>query len=182
MLTLLAIKQCRNAYLTLRYSKVNEGVMVRRKSFFNEIDEIIKRFEVLFDEQEEIYGLEGFGRSFSSRYSIIVTYDDHGKPIVRVSAQGDIDKSEMERYIKERYPNAKIVWEDGDVRSHVKPVEDNHVREVFDQEHSAFQRTKRPRESEIVELNSKKPRIYEVKMEGRSEGKSGREWYDIKVD
>lgn len=99
--------------------------------------------------------LEGFRRSFSSTYSITVTYDNYGRLIVRVPGWGDIDESEPERYIKERHPDAKIVWESEDIKSHVKTVEDSHVREISVQERSVFKRTRRPQGSEIVELDSK---------------------------
>lgn len=43
-----------------------------------------------------------------SGYSISVTYDDTGKPIVHVKTRGGIDVAELRRDIEQRYPGAKI--------------------------------------------------------------------------
>ncbi|MEM4818314.1 MAG: hypothetical protein QXW95_05895 [Candidatus Nezhaarchaeales archaeon] len=161
---------------------MNEEAMTRRKSFFDEIEEMFERFKRLFEEHEGTYALEGFKQGPSSMYSITVTYDDSGRPIVMVSARGDVDKREIERYIRERHPNAKIAWKDEGCRSHVKPIDGGHVREISVEEQSSLKRTRRPREAEIVELDSRKTRIYEVKIEDESEDKKSRRWYDIKVD
>jgi len=141
----------------------------KRRGFF---DEIFERFEELFEE------VEAFKGGFSSSYSISVTYDDYGRPIVRVSAQGDVDRRELEEYLRGRYPNAKIIWEGeaegrpisggGHVREHVKEVT---IREV---------ENSRPRGVEIREVEAKRPKIYEVKVEDEEGGK--RKWYDIKVE
>ncbi|TDA34279.1 hypothetical protein DSO06_05770 [Candidatus Nezhaarchaeota archaeon WYZ-LMO8] len=161
---------------------MNEVAMTRRKSFFDEINEMFERFKKLFEEHEDTSGLESFKQSSSTMYSITVTYDNYGRPIVKVSAQGGVDRSQIERHIKEKYPNAKIVWEGESYRSHIKPIEESHVREVSIEEQSDLKQTRRPRGAEIIELDSKKPRIYEVKIEDEGENKKRRKWYDIKVD
>ena len=148
----------------------------KRRGFF---DEIFERFEELFDK------VEAFKGGFSSSYSISVTYDEYGRPIVRVSAQGDVDRRELEEYLRERYPNAKIIWEGGAegrliggggrIREHVREVA---IKEVEDSR-------QRPKGVEIREVETKKPRISEVKVEGEGEekGKEGKKkWYDIKVE
>ncbi len=43
-----------------------------------------------------------------SGYSVSVTYDGKGKPIVKVETQGDVDVAELRRDIEQRYPGAKI--------------------------------------------------------------------------
>lgn len=43
-----------------------------------------------------------------SGYSISVTYDEKGKPVVKVQTYGDVDMAELRRDIQQRYPGAKI--------------------------------------------------------------------------
>lgn len=43
-----------------------------------------------------------------SGYSISVTYDEKGKPVVKVQTHGDVDVAELRRDIEQRYPGAKI--------------------------------------------------------------------------
>jgi len=43
-----------------------------------------------------------------SGYSISVTYDEGGKPVVRVETYGDVDVAELRKDIEQRYPGAKI--------------------------------------------------------------------------
>jgi len=148
----------------------------KRRSFF---DEIFERFEELFDE------VEAFKGDFSSSYSISVTYDEYGRPIVRVSVQGDVDRRELEEYLRERYPNAKIIWEGG---AEGRPIGEGghvreHVREVTIREVEGSRQ--RPKGVEVREVETKKPRIFEVKVEGGREEKrkeEKRKWYDIKVE
>ena len=61
----------------------------------------------LFDFGEDFL----FGRGLAgrdSRYSISVTYDEGGKPLVRVEIHGDVDVAELRRDIEQRYPGARI--------------------------------------------------------------------------
>jgi len=37
-----------------------------------------------------------------------VTYDEKGKPVVKVKTYGDVDAAELRRDIEQRYPGAKI--------------------------------------------------------------------------
>jgi len=50
---------------------------------------------------------ESFAKG-GSGYSISVTYDEKGKPIVKVQTHGDVDVAELRRDIGQRYPGAKI--------------------------------------------------------------------------
>lgn len=43
-----------------------------------------------------------------SGYSISVTYDEKGKPLVKVQTHGNVDVTELQRDIEKRYPRAKI--------------------------------------------------------------------------
>jgi len=43
-----------------------------------------------------------------SGYSMSVTYDEKGKPVVKVETYGDVDVAELRRDIQQRYPGAKI--------------------------------------------------------------------------
>jgi hypothetical protein len=73
----------------------------RRRGFFDFSD----LFDFGFDEEMlfEHGPAEG-----GSGYSISVTYDDKGKPLVKVETYGDIDAAELRREIERRYPGAKI--------------------------------------------------------------------------
>jgi hypothetical protein len=73
----------------------------RRRGFFDFSD----LFDFGFDEEMlfEHGPAEG-----GSGYSISVTYDDKGKPLVKVETYGDIDAAELRREIERQYPGAKI--------------------------------------------------------------------------
>lgn len=43
-----------------------------------------------------------------SGYSISMTYDGTGKPVVQVETHGDIDREKLRREIEAQYPGAKI--------------------------------------------------------------------------
>jgi len=43
-----------------------------------------------------------------SGYSMSITYDVNGKPVVKVETYGQVDAAELRRAIHQRYPNAKI--------------------------------------------------------------------------
>jgi hypothetical protein len=73
----------------------------RRRRFFDFSD----FFSFGFDEEGlfEQEPLEG-----GSGYSISVTYDERGKPVVKVKTYGDVDVAELRRDIERQYPGAKI--------------------------------------------------------------------------
>ncbi len=56
----------------------------------------------LFD--VDLEGFEGGGG-----YSITVTYDSAGKPVVKVETSGNIDKGKLRKEIEKQYPGAKII-------------------------------------------------------------------------
>ena len=72
-----------------------------RRKFFDFSDSLDFGFdeERLF-EQEPIE--EGSG------YSMSVTYDEKGKPVVKVKTYGDVDVAELRRDIERQYSGAKI--------------------------------------------------------------------------
>lgn len=43
-----------------------------------------------------------------SGYSISVTYDTGGKPLVKVETRGDVNVAELRRNLEQRYPGARI--------------------------------------------------------------------------
>lgn len=43
-----------------------------------------------------------------SGYSISVTYDERGKPVVRVETHGNVDVTELRKDVEQRYPGARI--------------------------------------------------------------------------
>lgn len=59
-----------------------------------------------FDEENILFGREPV--EGGSGYSISVTYDEKGKPVVRVKTYGDVDAAELRRDIEQRYPGARI--------------------------------------------------------------------------
>lgn len=61
-----------------------------------------------FDEEEFLFGREPV--EGGSGYSISVTYDESGKPLVQVKTRGDVDVAELRRDIEQRYPGARIEW------------------------------------------------------------------------
>ncbi len=67
-----------------------------------------KRFSDLlgFDEKGFLSSEDGGGRG--SGYSISVTYDEAGKPVVQVKTYGDVDVAELRRNIEQQYPGARV--------------------------------------------------------------------------
>ena len=67
-----------------------------------------RRFFDLFGFGEEDFLFGGEPTGAGSAYSISVTYDDKGKPMVQVKTQGDVDTTKLRKDIEQRYPGAKI--------------------------------------------------------------------------
>jgi len=59
-----------------------------------------------FGEENLLFGREPV--EGGSGYSISVTYDEKGKPVVQVKTYGDVDVAELRRDIEQRYPEARI--------------------------------------------------------------------------
>ena len=59
-----------------------------------------------FGEEDFLFGREPAGAG--SGYSISVTYDEGGTPLVKVEVHGDVDVAELRRDIERRYPGARI--------------------------------------------------------------------------
>lgn len=79
------------------------------KLFTNEMTKKKKRIFDIFDEF-----LQDFESTFKSSapmgsgYSIQVTYDEFGRPVVEVETYGEVDKEALRKEIESRYPGAKI--------------------------------------------------------------------------
>jgi len=67
-----------------------------------------RRFFDLFDFGEEDFLFGGEPTKGGSGYSMSVTYDEKGKPVVQVKTYGEVDTAELRRDIERRYPRAKI--------------------------------------------------------------------------
>ena len=67
-----------------------------------------RRFFDLFGFGEEDFLFGGEPTGGESGYSMSVTYDERGKPVVQVKTYGDVDTAELRRDIEKRYPGAKI--------------------------------------------------------------------------
>jgi len=59
-----------------------------------------------FDEEDFLFGREPV--EGGSGYSISVTYDEKGKPVVQVKTYGNVDTAELRRDIEQRHPRARI--------------------------------------------------------------------------
>lgn len=59
-----------------------------------------------FGEEDLLFGAKS--TEGGSGYSISVTYDEKGKPLVQVKTQGDVDTTELRKNIERQYPGAKI--------------------------------------------------------------------------
>jgi hypothetical protein len=73
----------------------------RKRGFFDFSD----FFDFGFDE-EGLFGQEPI--EGGSGYSMSITYDERGKPVVKVQTYGDVDVAELRRDIERQYPGAKI--------------------------------------------------------------------------
>jgi len=63
-----------------------------------------RRFSDLFgfDEEKFLFGKEPI--EGQSGYSISVTYDSSGKPVVQVQTRGDVNTTELRKDIEHQYP------------------------------------------------------------------------------
>ena len=59
-----------------------------------------------FDKEDFLFGQEPV--EGESGYSISVTYDNSGKPVVQVQTRGDVNTTELRRDIEQQYLGAKI--------------------------------------------------------------------------
>ena len=64
-------------------------------------------FDLFGPDEDFLFDAKSFSEGGSS-YSISATYDEKGKPVVKVQTQGDVDAAELRRDIEQRYPGAKI--------------------------------------------------------------------------
>lgn len=62
----------------------------------------------IFEFNEESFPLGGKAVEGSSGYSMSVTYDEKGKPVVKVQTYGNFDAAELRRDIEQKYPEARI--------------------------------------------------------------------------
>ncbi|MDH5419601.1 MAG: hypothetical protein OEY39_04245 [Candidatus Bathyarchaeota archaeon] len=67
-----------------------------------------RRFFDIFGFGEEDFLFGGEPTEGGSGYSMSVTYDEKGKPVVQVKTQGDTDTTKLRRDIEQQYPEAKI--------------------------------------------------------------------------
>jgi len=66
-----------------------------------------KPFDI-FDFGEEDFLLGSKPAEGGSGYSMSVTYDEKGKPVVKVQTYGDFNPAELRRDIEKKYPGARI--------------------------------------------------------------------------
>jgi hypothetical protein len=62
----------------------------------------------LFDFREENFLFGKKSARGGSGYSISMTYDEGGKPLVKVKTHGNVDVAHLRRDIEQRYPGARI--------------------------------------------------------------------------
>jgi len=85
-----------------------------------------------------------------SGYSISVTYDEGGKPVVRVETYGDVDVAELRKDIEQRYPGAKI--EGLEKRPLIRIVGEEEAREERKPEKQRRKADTKPKKSLIREV------------------------------
>lgn len=102
-----------------------------------------------FDEEGFILEPKSFSKG-GSGYSISVTYDEKGKPVVKVQTQGEVDVAKLRRDVKQRYPDAKI-----------EGLEKQPLIRVVDEETAAEekQHKKEQKEAKKKKKENKKPLI-----------------------
>jgi len=64
-------------------------------------------FDLFGPDEDFLFDAKSFSEG-GSGYSVSVTYDEKGKPVVKVQTRGDLDAAELRRDIEQRYPGAKI--------------------------------------------------------------------------
>jgi len=64
-------------------------------------------FDLFGPDEDFLFDAKSFSEG-GSGYSISVTHDEKGKPVVKVQTHGDVDATELRRDIEQRYPGAKI--------------------------------------------------------------------------
>jgi len=84
-----------------------------------------------------------------SGYSISVTYDDRGKPVVRVETYGDVDMAELRKDIEQQYPGARI--EGLEKQPLIRIVGEEEAREERKPEKERQKAEKKPKKSLIRE-------------------------------
>jgi len=62
----------------------------------------------IFDFDEENFLPRSKPVEGGSGYSMSVTYDEKGKPVVKVQTYGDFNAAELRRDIEQKYPGARI--------------------------------------------------------------------------
>ena len=101
-----------------------------------------RRFSDLFgfDEEDFLFGQEPI--ESGSGYSISVTYDSSGEPVVQVKTRGDVDVSELRRDIEQQYPGARI--KGLEKKPLIKIVGEKNTRKKEKSEKSEAKKEKKP--------------------------------------
>ncbi len=97
----------------------------------------------LFDEEDFLFGRESV--KGESGYSISVTYDSAGKPVVRVETRGEVDVAALRKDLEQRYPGARIEGLEK------KPL----IRIVGEEEEEKGREEGKPKEKKKVEKKDK---------------------------
>ena len=108
-------------------------------------------FDLDLDEENFLFGrqpIEG-----GSGYSISVTYDEGGKPVVRVETYGDVDVRQLRRDVEQRYPGARI-----------EGLEKQQLIRIVDEGEKEKEEKEKKKKTELKEKREKKgsPLIREV--------------------
>jgi len=85
-------------------------------------------------------------------YSISVTYDEKGKPMVKVQIHGDVDMAELRRDIEQRYPGAKI--EDLEKQPLIRIVDEGQAHEEKEQkrEQKVTKKEKKEKKKPLIRI------------------------------
>lgn len=106
-----------------------------------------RKRKTLFDIFNEEDLFESRPAEGGSGYSISVTYDERGKPVVNVQTYGKVDSAELRKDIEQRYPGAKIEG--------LEPL----IRVVGEKETKRKSEKRKPEEKKLEKKEEKKSLI-----------------------
>jgi len=112
----------------------------KRKGFFD-----------IFNFGEEDFLFDDSFKSGGSGYSVSVTYDEQGKPVVRAKVHGDVNVSELRKDLEEKYPGARI--EGLDEKPLIRIVgKEEEVKEVKEEKSKEKKKSKKDEKKSLIRV------------------------------
>ncbi len=110
------------------------------------------RFDLFgFDEEDIFHEPKSFSEG-GSGYSISVTYDERGKPIVKVQTHGSVDVTELRRDIERRYPGARIEGLEGQPLIRIVDEKPASEKEEHKKEEAQIKRKKKEKREPLIRI------------------------------